>query len=331
MSKSALYSQLSFLYKKTCFKLSLFRKELSQAPLYTQIGLVLILFILASYPGQNYYQTLAFKPQAPKVKAAQTTLSTHPIPVLTGKQAPQLTAKAAYVYDLDSGTVLYQKNPHATLMPASTTKIMTALVAMDTYSLTDLLTINNGPQAVGHSLHLPTGQQFLVKDLLFALLVSSANDIALTLAENHPQGYTGFVSDMNKKAQELHLTNTHYSNVSGIESADHYTTVKDLTILTKHALHDALFAKIVATENITITDATGRFSYSLSTTNQLLGQIPGLKGVKTGWTQHAGECLVTFIDGDHHLIITVLGSQDRFGESKLLINWALQNHTWQPI
>lgn len=321
----------NFSYQKAYFHLLSFQKKLKSLPLYTRAGLLGLLFIFVAYPGQNYYQTLGFDPHPPKVKAAQVTLEEHPIPVLQGNPAPTLTAQAAYVFDPDSGTVLFEKEADAQLMPASTTKIMTALVALDTYSLTDVLTIQYGPAAIGHSLKFPPGQQFTVRDLLYALLVSSGNDAALTLAENHPRGYSGFVADMNQKAKQLGLENTHYSNVSGIESADHYSTVHDLAILTKQALKNALFSKIVATENITITDVTGQHSYHLSSTNLLLGKIPGLLGVKTGWTQYAGECLVTFVANQHRLITVVLNSQDRFAESKKLIDWAFANHTWQNL
>lgn len=330
-SSSDFVNKLSWTYKKTYFHLLRFQKEIKQLPLYPRIGIVSLLFIFLAYPGQNYYQTKVFNPQAPRVKASHVSIQEHPIPVLVGSPAPDLSARAAYVFDPDSGTVLFEKKANTRLLPASTTKIMTALVSLDTYSLSDVITITDGPQAIGNSLRLPTGAQFTVRDLLYALLVSSGNDVALTLAENHPQGYSGFVFKMNQKARQLGMTNTNYSNVSGIESIDHYSTVHDLAILTKHALHNALFSKIVSTENITISDVSNNNSYYLSTTNQLLGQIPGLKGVKTGWTQRAGECLVTFIDSDHRLITVVLGSQDRFGESKLLINWALNNHSWQTL
>jgi D-alanyl-D-alanine carboxypeptidase len=210
---------------------------------------------------------------------------------------------------------------------------MTALVALDVYNLDDVLTVQTGQLAIGHSAHLATGEQFTVNSLLYATLVYSGNDAALTLAENYPHGgYQGFLDHMNQKAADLHLTNTHFTNVSGIESSAHKTTVHDLALLAKEALKNQTFTEMVDTSSTTITDITGNSSYPLDSTNLLLGQVAGLKGIKTGWTENAGECLVAYVERDNRKIITVaLNSNDRFGESKTLIEWAYSHHTWQQF
>lgn len=313
---------------------------LKRLTLVQKLDLVLLLIIFASYPGQNQFQSLILNPGAPKVLSADISLPTTKIPTISDKDLPRLTAQAFIVYEPNSGTILYQKNADTKLDPASTTKIMTALVALDTYALDDVITIKTAQSSIGSSMHLKAGDQLTAKDLLYGLLIDSANDAAVAFAENYctprspsgevgPCGYKAFVEAMNAKAAALHLTNTHFANVSGIEGALHKTTVLDLAILTREAMENDLFAEIVKTRSALIQDVTGLHTYELTSTNELLGQVPGILGVKTGWTENAGECLVTMVERDGHRIITVvLGSEDRFGESKKLIDWTFANVQW---
>jgi len=333
MSLPSLVQKCDYYQKKTFLSYLRFKKALYKVPEGKRFSLALLTFIIATYPGQNHWQTLTINPSEPKVRSAQITLKPHPIPINDGTKVPYLTAQAIFVFEPDSGAILYQHSSDTRLHPASTTKVTTALVAMDVYQANEILTVKTGEQAIGHSTKLATGQQFTVKSLLYATLVSSGNDAALTLAENYPGGgYLGFVELMNQKAQELHLANTSFTNVSGIESYNHKTTVHDLAILTKEAVKNPLFMEIVNTPEVTITDISGENQYQLQTTNLLLGKVDGLKGIKTGWTENAGECLITYTERDGKKIITVvLNSADRFGESEQLINWAFNHHTWQQI
>ncbi len=133
---------------------------------------------------------------------------------------------------------------------------------------------------------------------------------------------------MNSKAIELGLNNTHFVNVSGVEGGNHYTSAYDIAMIARNALHRNLFASIVSTMKITVKSLNGHF-YPLETTNKLLGQ-PGIFGIKTGWTPEAGECLVTFAEKDNHpILISLLNSKDRFGESEKLIDWIYTNYSWE--
>lgn len=285
--------------------------------------------LVLAYPGQNFYQTLVLGDADSVVTDKEISLDLVPQPISDGTPPPLISARAAFIFDPSSGTVLYQKNPDTRLFPASTTKIMTALVSLDTYHLGDVINVNTGKGVVGHSVDLQNGAHFTVSDILKALLISSGNDAALTLAENHPGGYQWFVSDMNRKAKELNLSNTTFTNVSGLEDVNHKTTVHDLALLAKVAIEEPFIKDTVSKTEDTITDTTGTFNYHLETTNQLLGKIDGLIGLKTGWTENAGECLVTYTVRDGHSIIAVvLGSVDRFGESAALINWTFSSHSW---
>jgi D-alanyl-D-alanine carboxypeptidase (penicillin-binding protein 5/6) len=257
----------------------------------------------------------------------------YPLPFRTDSALPPwFTARGVIVIDRLSGTVLYEKNADAQLLPASTTKMMTALVALDQYSPADLVTVTNGNESIGHKAELSPGEIYTVEDLLYALLLDSGNDAAVTLAQHHPQGYTAFIEQMNAKAQSLGFKNTHFTNASGIESPYHYASARDLVNLATVLLENPLLAKIVDTRTKNITDLKYKHSHLLNNTNELLGKIPGVQGVKTGWTELAGDCLVTLVDRENHPIIMVLlGSTDRFGETAKLIEWIYQNYRWGAV
>lgn len=294
------------------------------------------------YPGQNYLQTLVIRPgviRSYNLPAPPTSL----YPVSDGTPAPTLTAQSVVIQDADTKNLIYDKNPDRTLLPASTTKIMTALVALDAFHLDDIITIKNEDRAVGSTMELVKGEKISVENILFGLLVDSGNDAALALADNYCApgqstgedaacGYDAFLEAMNAKARALHLDHTVYKNVSGVESYGHVTTARDLAVLAATAVRNPVVNRIMQTKNITVTDVGGTNVHELTSTNQLLGNVPGLMGLKTGWTENAGECLVSYLERDgRKVIIVVLDSADRFGESKQLINWVFDHHEWKLI
>ncbi|MGB9637237.1 MAG: D-alanyl-D-alanine carboxypeptidase family protein [Microgenomates group bacterium] len=268
-------------------------------------------------------QTLGFKELIPPPK---------PYPVNKGIYLlPELTAKSVFIVDVDSAVVLYQKNADLRLLPASTTKMMTALVALDQYPLEKVLTV--GQLVIdGSKIGLLPGEQITVENLLYALLVDSANDAAEVLAQNYPGGESAFVLAMNQKAADLKLENTHFSNPVGLDGKDHYSTAEDLGRLAAVVISQPILAKIVATTEIVISDTSGTIKHNLKNTNELVGKVEGVKGIKTGWTQNAGECLVTLVEkGGHRVIIVVLESKSRFAETQSLINWVFGNFEWLVI
>lgn len=256
-----------------------------------------------------------------------------PNPVLAADVSfPALSAQGALAVDLDSGVNLYKKNPDTPLLPASTTKIITALVALDTYKLDQILTVGTGVAVDGQKMGLYTGEQLTFENLLNGLLVYSANDAAETLAQNYPGGYDAFISAMNQKAKDLSMTNTHFDNPVGLDTDDQHTTARDLVRASEVAMRNLEFAKVVGTETVSFTDVTGETKYSFKNINELLGTVPGVVGIKTGWTENARENLVTYIKRDgHEVIIAVLGSQNRFGETRELIDWIFSNYQWNEV
>jgi len=280
---------------------------------------------------------LAISGQIPVVQqlissSIQQTKVFPPNPVLVSNSSyPVLSAQGALAVDLDSGVSLYEKNPDTELLPASTTKILTALVAMDSYPLDKILTV--GKISVdGQKMGLYQGEQISFENLLYGLLVYSANDAAEVLAQGYPGGYKVFIVTMNQKAKDLSMTNTHFDNPVGLDTDGQHSTARDLVRISEVAMRNPEFAKIVSTKQITVTDVTGKNVYNLKNVNELLGTIPGVTGVKTGWTENARENLVTYIERDgHKIMIALLGSQDRFGETKELINWIFTNYKWEEV
>ncbi len=262
----------------------------------------------------------------------RSTIDNSLLPILkTANYFPVLSAQGVIAVDLTSGVFLYEKNSDAKLLPASTTKIMTALVAMDSYSLDQVIKIGK-IKVDGQKLGLYENEEMTVENLLYGLLVYSANDAAEVLAANFDGGRTGFVNAMNLKATELSMNNTHFNNPAGLDEVNHYSTAKDMTRLAQIAMKNSTFSQIVGTKDKTITDITGKSVYKFTNINKLLGTVDGVMGIKTGWTEGARENLVTYIKrGDKEVLIALLGSQDRFGETKELIDWIFTNFQWKTI
>ncbi len=243
---------------------------------------------------------------------------------------PEISGQSLIIVDKDSQKVLYEKNSNLRFPPASTTKIMTALVALDYFRADDILTVKRG-KVEGSVLGLKPGEQLRFEDLLYAMMLPSANDATVAIADNYPGGEVAFVGKMNQKAQELNLTNTHYADPVGLLDDVDYSSANDLARLASIALNNKEFAKVVSTKNKSIANLSGKI-YPLSNLNILL-DLPGVNGVKTGFTERAGEVLVTSqnVDGKHDLIFVVMQSRDRFGDTESLINYLTGNITFQSI
>lgn len=254
------------------------------------------------------------------------------LPVLASNSTfPIFSAEGVIAVDVDSGVTLYEKNADQPLLPASTTKIMTALVTLDSYSLSSTIKVVKTP-IEGQVMGLYDGEEMTVENLLNGLLVYSANDAAMVLAQNYPGGTDAFVAAMNQKAKNLGLTQTHFENPVGLDGNAQTSTAKDMVHLSEVAMRNPVFAKIVGTQKIDVSDTTGKVTHHLTNINQLLGKVDGVAGVKTGWTENARENLVTYIVRDNRkVMIAVLGSQDRFGETKELIDWIYTNYQWKDV
>lgn len=239
-----------------------------------------------------------------------------------------LNSRACVVLDRTSKTVLFGKNEKNKVKMASTTKIMTAIVIIENCDLNQTIEASKKAASTGGSrLGLKTGDKITVLDLLYGLMLRSGNDAAVALAETASGNIANFSNKMNQKAQEIGLSNTHFESPHGLDSDGHYTTAYELAILTDYALKNPTFANIVGSKNYTIT--INGYPQSLNNTNELLGNLNGVYGVKTGFTNGANRCLVTSCKrNDLDIICVVLGADTkkfRTKDSIKLIEYAFEN------
>lgn len=227
--------------------------------------------------------------------------------------------KAIIVYEILSRVVVFGKNENLRFAPASTAKIMTAIIVLENYPLGSVLKAENVGRFEGSKMNLVESEEITVQNLLYGLLLPSGNDAAHVLAENFPGGETAFIKEMNNKAKELNLENTKFFDPAGF-SDDNYTTAFDLARLAAFAMAKEEFKKVVATKQITVTDISGEITHELENLNELLA-LPGVNGIKTGFTNEAGGVLITsFVSGGENFITVVLKSNDRFFDTKEIIS-----------
>ena len=242
-----------------------------------------------------------------------------------------INSRSCIIYDRNSHMVLYSKNENKTVKMASTTKIMTSLIIIENCDLSETVEVSKKSASTGGSrLGLKTGDKITIKDLLYGLMLCSGNDAAIALAEYAGEDVTGFVRLMNDKANQLGLKDTHYESPHGLDSDNHYTTAYELAVLTDYALKNKTFLQIVGTKNYTIT--INGYSKNISNTNELLGNLTGVYGVKTGFTNGANRCLVTACKRNNmDIICVVLGADTkrfRSQDSIKLIEYAFKNFTY---
>lgn len=242
---------------------------------------------------------------------------------------PIINSRVGVIYDRKSGKVMWGKNYNKRVAMASTTKIMTCIIVLENSNLNDEVTISSKAAGTGGSrLGLKKDDKITIYDLLYGLMLRSGNDAAVALAEHVGGDKEGFAKIMNSKAKELGLKDTHFVTPHGLDDPEHYTTAYELAKITDYALKNEKFAKIVSTKNYTI--SINGYSKELVNTNELLGYLQGVNGVKTGFTNNAGRCLVTSVNRDEFEIITVVLGADtkkiRTADSVKLIEYTYKNY-----
>lgn len=238
------------------------------------------------------------------------------LPAVGGKISAQADGVAEIAMELESGKILHAKNVNAKLPMASTTKIMTALIVAEDCDLSEVITVPDKAVGVeGSSIYLKKGESISVKDLLYGLMLRSGNDAACALAIHHSGTVEKFVEKMNERAKELGALDTNFKNPSGLPDSEHYTTAKDLCNIARCAMSNKTFKEVVSTKNY-----SGDFRQFLNK-NRLLNSLDGANGVKTGYTQKAGRCLVSSAErGNMDVVCVVLNCYDMFERSAALIN-----------
>lgn len=247
----------------------------------------------------------------------------------TANDEPVVNAKIGLIFDRSSKTILYEKNGLKQVPMASTTKIMTAIVVLENANLSDIVTVDKKAAGTGGSrLGLKVNDKITVHDLLYGLMLCSGNDAAVALANHIGGSIEGFADMMNKKAKELGCVNSHFITPHGLDQEGHYTTAYELACITDYALNIPKFKEIVSTKGYTVT--INAQSKAITNTNELLGNMDGVYGVKTGFTNGANRCLVTaYKSGDLDIITVVLGADTkkiRTTDSINLIEYAYKNY-----
>lgn len=268
--------------------------------------------------------------QIPKNNSNVAGVQEYNIPPISKKlPMPAFSARAVLIKDLATDAILFQKDSNISFPIASTTKIMTALVASEYFQQNSILTVNSSAGTPGSSIGLKYGEDLTFRSMLYGMLLNSGNDAAFAIAENYPGGILGFVSAMNKKSLALGLTRTHFDNPAGFDSPNHYSSASDLAKITEEALKNYQLSRIFATKETKIISVDKKYTHQLFNLNKLLTQVNGVLGVKTGTTDLAKENLVTLVERNRHkVLLVVLGSNDRFDETTSLIDWTYSNFQW---
>ena len=258
-----------------------------------------------------------------------------PFNVLASENQPEVYAQGAVLMEYETGRVLWQKNMNEELPMASTTKIMTAILALESGKLDDV-TEASAKAAAAPKVHmgLSKGEKHRLYDLLYPLMLMSANDSAVVIAEHIGGSVEGFADMMNSKAREIGAVHTEFVTPNGLDKDNHHSTAYDMALISRYALGNDEFVKIINTPSITIPLKNGdEKSYSLYNKNRLLNEYDGAIGVKTGFTGKAGNCFVGAAKRDGMELITVVlasgwgsaGKERKWSDTKAMLNYGFDN------
>jgi len=240
---------------------------------------------------------------------------------------PAVTAASVLIKDMKTGTVVWRKNANQQQHMASTTKIITAILALEKGNPDDTVTVRSDAVAVGKEggIKLAKNEQIKLRDLIYALMLPSANDAAVAIADHIAGSQKAFVVLMNQKASKLGAKRTHFVNPHGLDDRLHYSTVGDLSLFAEYAMKNEEFAKIVLTKNWTLSRTNPKLPCKIENTNMLLGSYYGVCGIKTGYTKKAQNCLVVSANrAGESLVCVVLGVKNRkqlFKEAASLLDF----------
>ena len=237
--------------------------------------------------------------------------------------APSVSARSAILMDAGSGRVLFEKDADRKSLIASTTKIMTGLLVAEAGNLEDCVTVPQEAVGIeGSSLYLKAGEELTVEQLLYGMMLRSGNDAAVALAIVTSGSVERFVEEMNRKAQELELTETHFANPNGLDDEGNYSTARDLAKLAAFAMENQLFRRVVSTKSISFGDR------SVANHNKLLWQYEGAVGVKTGFTKAAGRLLVSAAERDgRRLVAVTIHAPDDWADHRAMLDYGFSAFT----
>ncbi|MBE6933215.1 MAG: D-alanyl-D-alanine carboxypeptidase [Ruminococcaceae bacterium] len=318
------------------------------------ISLFLALFLMLQLLALPAWATEAETLEEPAEESVEETAEVEEIPEPDVVRPPELVCKGAMLVELNSNTTVYELNADERLYPASLTKIMTCLVALERGNLTDEVEVDgslfDGMDADASVVGLLPGEKISLEELLYCLMVPSGNDASLVVADHIAGSVEAFVEIMNQKAQELGCNGTHFMNPDGLHDDNHYTTARDMITMTKAALQSETFRTICGTASHEVPETNASSSRMIYTTNYFMSSIitgkyywDKVSGVKTGFTTPAGRCLVTLVEEDDFSYLSVvLGCETpydengepvygHFTESRKLLEYGLENFTFVSV
>lgn len=245
----------------------------------------------------------------------------------------ETSAKAACILEMQTGRVLFEHNMHARLPMASTTKVMTALLAIERGNAQERVVCSANAFGVsGTSIYLQLGESLTLEEMLLGLMLSSGNDAAVAIAEHIGGSVEGFVALMNARAREIGAVNTHFANPHGLPAENHYTTAYDLALITREAMKNDTFRALVSMQRASIPWEGRSYNRQLINKNRLLSGYPGATGVKTGYTSKAGRCLAFGASRDGlELVGTVLSCGDWFDEAARLMDGCYETYSMTRV
>lgn len=271
-----------------------------------------------------FFLTVIYADDANEDVPSSSVFENYSIEVFNNDE-PEINARSAIVIDFETGRILYEKNAYQKRPMASTTKIMTAIIAIENGNLDDVVTVSKNAASIwGSTINLIQGEQVTFKELLYGLLLCSGNDAAIAIAEHIGGSLDSFLEMMNRKAKEIGANDTNFTSPHGLDSQEHYSTAYDMALIAQYALKIPLFNEIVKTKSIQVGK---RY---MGNTNEMLTGYEGADGVKTGYTGKAGRCLVTSATRDGRRYISVVlfcDSRDlRALSSKKILDYAFSNY-----
>ena len=282
--------------------------------------IILVGFLVGSLGGLTEYFS-------PSIKVDETVLFGTKETVEASTLAPIIEAKGAVLIDAENGNVIYEKDANKKLYPASTTKIMTALVALEIMEeidagLTSEVTVPKEASGVeGSSIYLKTGERVTVEELLYGTMLQSGNDAATALAVTMGGDMESFIKRMNAKAKEIGCKNTHYVNPTGLFDENHYTTAKDMAFIAKEAMKNRIFRQIVGAKKWTGEE----YGRTFVNKNKTINEYEGATGVKIGYTKKSGRALVASAQRDgKELIAVVLDDSNWFKDAYAMLDYGFQ-------
>lgn len=250
-----------------------------------------------------------------------------------------LNALSAVLIDAENGRILYAKDPHEKKAMASTTKIMTCIIALEYGNLDDTVTFSAYAASMPRvRMDGKEGEQYKLKDLLYSLMLESHNDTAVAIAEHISGSVEAFAALMNEKASQLGMNNTNFVTPNGLDADGHYSTAYDMALVGAYAINNERFIEITNTASHSFSELNGKRNVTVSNKDAFLTMMDGAIGIKTGFTGQAGYCFVGALDnGEHRLVSTVLGSgwppnkSFKWRDTQSLIKYGIENYSEKKI